>query len=376
MKVIIIINAAWNLVNFRSGLIRALVTEGHEVVAVAPYDSYAPQLDAFGCRYVPLRMANQGVNPVQDAWLIWRFLKLFHDEKPDVFLGYTVKPNVYGSFVANLVGVPVVNNITGLGAVFIRESWVTRLVCTLYRHALSHSHKVFFQNSDDQRLFIEKGMVKPDISDLLPGSGVDLQRFSYVPLVSGKDRKKRFRFLLIARMLRDKGVGEYVAAAKIIRDRFPYVECCLLGFVDVENPEAISGSEIDVWVAQGAVRYLGVRDDVRGEIIEADCVVLPSYREGTPRSLLEAAAVGRPLIATDVPGCREVVENGKNGFLCKVKDAQSLAENMSSMLLLSDDERHHMGLYGRKKMERQYNEWFVIKRYIKVLDQIAHTMTN
>ena len=376
MKVIIIINAAWNLVNFRSGLIRALVAEGHEVVAVAPYDSYAPRLDALGCRYVPLTMANQGMNPVQDARLMWRFIKLFRAEKPDVFLGYTVKPNVYGSLAANLVGVPVVNNITGLGAVFIRESWITRLVCILYRLALRRSNKVFFQNGDDRSLFIEKGMVEPGISALLPGSGVDLQKFSYVPSVFGKYGTKRFRFLLIARMLRDKGVAEYVEAAKLIREQYPYVECCLLGFVDVENPEAISGSEIDVWVAQGHVRYLGVRDDVRREIVEADCVVLPSYREGTPKTLLEAAAIGRPLIATDVPGCREVVENGKNGFLCQVHNAHSLARHMRKMLLLSEDERQIMGLNGRKKMEREFNEQFVIKRYISVLDQIANKAEN
>ena len=370
MRVIIVVNTAWNLVNFRGGLIRSLVAAGHEVIAVAPRDSYAPQLAALGCRYVPFSMDNQGTHPGRDILLLLRFLRLFLRVQPDVVLGYTVKPNVYGSLAAHLLGVPVINNIAGLGAVFIEKSWVTVVVRALYRAALYRSHRVFFQNADDCRLFIDGRMVRPEVVALLPGSGIDLSKYAYLPPILEKKRKKPFRFLLIARMLWDKGVGEFVEAARLLRQRLPHVECCLLGFVDVLNPSAISLSQIEKWVSERTVRYLGVSEDVRCEIIEADCVVLPSYREGTPRSLLEAAAIGRPLVATDVVGCREVVDDGQNGFLCRVRDAQDLAEKMERMVLLSSEERMQMGMYGRRKMERQFDEKIVIARYLEVINTI------
>jgi glycosyltransferase involved in cell wall biosynthesis len=172
-------------------------------------------------------------------------------------------------------------------------------------------------------------------------------------------------------MLWDKGVGEFVEAARLMQKRWPDVECCLLGFVDVKNPAAIPLSQIDAWVTEGSVLYLGVSDDVRREIVEADCIVLPSYyREGTPRTLLEGGALGRPLITTDAVGCRDVVDDGKNGFLCKVRDVADLAEKMERMLLLSTEERFAMSLYGRRKMEREFDEKIVIERYIEALEVI------
>ena len=368
MKVVLALNTAWNLVNFRAGLIQSLVDDGHEVIAVAPCDSYAPLLAEFGCRYVPLRMDNQGTNPGQDALLLLRFILLLLRERPGVYMGYTVKPNVYGSLAAHLLGVPVINNIAGLGAVFIDKSWVTSVVRRLYRLALYRSHKVFFQNNDDRQLFIDGGLVRSEATALLPGSGIDLLRFSFSPVVV---KRRKFRFLLIARMLWDKGVGEYVEAAKVIRERWPDAECCLLGFVDVLNPAAISLSQMNEWVDKGFVHYLGVSDDVRPEIIKADCIVLPSYREGTPRSLLEAAAIGRPLITTDAVGCREVVEDGKNGLLCKVLDSKDLAQKMEQMLMLSAEDRYKMALYGRKKMESEFDEAIVIKKYLDAINGLG-----
>lgn len=368
VKVVIAVNTTWNLVNFRAGLIRALVSAGYEVIAVAPCDSYVPHLVELGCRYVPMPMDNKGTNPWRDALLIWRFLRLFWRERPDVFLGYTVKPNVYGSLAAHMLGVPVVNNIAGLGAVFIKTSWLTDFVRALYRLALGRSRKVFFQNEDDRRLFIEGRLVRLEVTDCLPGSGIDLERFSLTPHVSSLGR--RFRFLMIGRMLWDKGVGEFVEAARLIRQRWPQVECCLLGFVDVQNPAAISRSQMNDWVAQGFIGYLGVSDDVRSVIAEADCIVLPSYREGTPRTLLEAAAMGRPIITTDAVGCREVVDDGWNGFLCQPQDASDLASKMERLLSLNDGQRHQMGLRGREKMVREYDERIVMRKYLEVIQSI------
>jgi glycosyltransferase involved in cell wall biosynthesis len=367
MKIIICTNSAWNLVNFRSELIRALVAKGHELVALAPYDKYATRLEALGCKFVELKMDNGGTSPVRDALLLvryWRFLRL---EQPGVFLGFTVKPNIYGSLAAHMLCIPVINNIAGLGAVFIKGGWLAQLVQGLYRAALGRSAKVFFQNSDDRQLFLDGRLVQAKVTELLPGSGIDLHRFAVVPMTVANSK---FRFLLIARMLRDKGVGEFVQAAKLLRDRWPSVEFCLLGFVDVQNPAAISRAEVESWVAQGFVNYLGVSDDVRNEIAAADCVVLPSYREGTPRSLLEAAAMGRPIITTDAVGCREVVDHGVNGYLCKVGDAKDLAEKMNQMLLLSPEERTVMGSRGRAKMEAEFDEQIVIGKYLAAIEAI------
>lgn len=391
MKIVICINTAWNLVNFRAGLIKSLVAAGHEVLALAPPDAYAPRLADLGCRFVPMPMASSGTNPLQDSLLLWRFCRLLRQEQPDVYLGYTVKPNVYGSLAAHWLGIPVINNIAGLGAVFIQDGWLVRLVRGLYRTALTRSAKVFFQNPDDRALFIEGGLVRAEVTELLPGSGIDLARFAPVAVTASEARPSsgipevmvrhgadgprydghKFRFLLIARMLRDKGVGEYVEAARQLRQRWPQAEFCLLGFVDVQNPAAISRTEMDAWVAEGVVNYLGVSDDVRTQVATADCVVLPSYREGTPRTLLEAAAMARPIITTNAVGCREVVDDGITGYLCQVRDAADLAAKMEQMLSLSPAQRAEMGLRGRAKMEAEFDERIVIGKYLAAVAAVG-----
>lgn len=368
-RILIGLNTTWNLVNFRAGLIRGLLDAGYEVVAVAPPDGHVARLRDLGCRYVPLAMDNQGTHPGRDLLLLWRFYRLLRHERPEVFLGYTVKPNVYGSLAAHALGIPVINNIAGLGAVFINDSWLTRLVRSMYRLALSRSALVFFQNDDDRHEFVSDGLVAESAADRLPGSGIDLEMFTPLPLPGGS----RPRFLLIARMLSDKGVGEFVEAARILNQRGLDSEFCLLGFLDVQNPAAITRSQMDEWVAEGVVRYLGVSDDVRKEIAEADCVVLPSYREGTPRTLLEAAAMARPIVTTDSVGCRDVVDDGVNGFLCTPRDALDLANKMHEIAKLTDSERHEMGLRGRKKVARQFDEKIVIEKYLTAIESILNT---
>jgi len=366
-KVLIAINTAWNFFNFRTGLVRAFVAAGYEVVAVAPDDEYAQRLSELGCRFVPLPMDNQGTHPVRDALLLWRFVRLLAHERPDVYLGYTVKPNVYGSLAARLLGIPVINNIAGLGVVFGKAGLLVRVVRNLYRIALARSAMVFFQNADDRQLFIAGGLVRPGVTALLPGSGIDLTRFAVNPLPAATGPARKYRFLLIGRMLWEKGVDEFAAAATALRAHWPQAEWCLLGFLDVRNPGAISRTEMDSLVARG-VKYLGVSNDVRSDIAAADCIVLPSYyREGTPRTLLEAAAMGRPIITTDAVGCREVVDDGINGLLCKTRDAADLAAKMSQMLSLSHHQRQAMGLRGREKMERQFDEQIVIDKYLAAI---------
>jgi glycosyltransferase involved in cell wall biosynthesis len=364
IKVLIALNTAWNLFNFRSGLIRALIGAGYEVVAVAPPDEYVSRLMALGCRFVPLPMDNKGTHPGRDLLLLWRFFQLLRDENPDVYLGYTVKPNVYGSLAARTLSIPVINNIAGLGAVFIKDSWLTRLVRGLYRLALLRSAKVFFQNDDDLQMFVLGGLVSPSVTDRLPGSGIDLDKFTPVSLPGGSS----ICFLMISRMLWEKGVGEFVEAARILKRRRVSADFYLLGSLDVQNRAAISREQMAGWVGEGIVRYIGVSDDVRAEIAAADCVVLPSfYREGTPRTLLEAAAMGRPIITTDAVGCREVVDDGVNGYLCRPRDAGDLAEKMARMMALSPTEREVMGRRGRGKVEREFDEQIVISKYLEAI---------
>ena len=250
----------------------------------------------------------------------------------------------------------------------MRDTWLTRLVRLLYKIALSRSHHVFFQNNEDLQMFVEHGLVAPSKISRLPGSGINLTAFSYTPSKSLSESP--LVFLLVARLLWDKGVGEYVEAARIIHRQYPNVKLQLLGFLDVANPTAVTSAQMQDWVNEGVVEYLGVTDDVKPYIVAADVIVLPSYREGVPRSLLEAAAIGRPIVTTDAIGCRDAVDDGVNGFLCKIRDAEDLADKMIRMIKMAPSDRAAMGLAGRAKMEQQFDEKIVIDRYLEVIQSI------
>jgi glycosyltransferase involved in cell wall biosynthesis len=365
-KILISINTSWNVYNFRSGLVQALVAAGYEVVVAAPEDSHSARLADLGCRYLPLPMDNKGTSPRSDFRLYRDYRRLMRAEKPDCFLGWTIKPNVYGTLAARSLQIAAINNISGLGTAFIRGGWLSRMAKGLYRLALLRSATVFFQNRDDRALFVDQKLVARERTALLPGSGIDLTRFLPVPMNARPSGD--LRFLLIGRVLWDKGLAEFVAAARQVRARHPRIRFQILGFLDAANQTAVPRSEVDRWVAEEGIDYLGTTDDVRPFIADADCVVLPSYREGTPRTLLEAAALGRPLIATDVPGCREVVDNGSNGLLCTVRDGDDLARCMLEMIAASPEERAEMGAFSRAKVEREFDEEIVIARYLAAIE--------
>jgi glycosyltransferase involved in cell wall biosynthesis len=365
-RVVLAANSSWNIVNFRAGLIEALKREGYEPVVVAPLDEAAEsRMGELGVERIVVRIERSGLNPIADLRLLReyrRILKL----RPAAFLGFTIKPNIYGCIAARSLGVPAIANISGLGTVFIKRGALLAFVTRLYRFALSRAAVVFFQNPDDRALFIERRMVRPEQARLLPGSGVDLERFAPAPQPLGPPT-----FLLIARLLGDKGVREFVEAARMLRPGLPEARFQLLGPIDEGNRTAISRAELDEWVAQGLVDYLGETDDVRPYVAAASAVVLPSYREGLPRSLLEAAAMARPLIATDVPGCREVVEDGTNGFLCRVRDSESLAKAMKNLAEMPVSKRSAMGEAARRKVQDQFSETVVIRAYLDALDTLA-----
>lgn len=369
-RVVISVNSTWNIFNFRRGLIAGINRSGFEVVLAAHADEFVGRLKADGYRFHPLPIVSDGTSPIGDIGLLFSYVRVFRTERPAVYLGYTIKPNIYGTLAARLCGVPVINNVAGLGTSFIRETWLTRLVMALYRLAFRGSHTVFFQNEDDRTLFVERRLVDRAKTRLLPGSGIDLSGFPPAPLPS-ETKENGIALILIARLLWDKGVLEFVEAARIVRRSRPNVRFQLLGFLDVENRTAVDRTSVERWVAEGIIEYLGSTDDVRPFIAAADCVVLPSYyREGTPRTLLEGAAMGRPLIATDTPGCRDVVEDGANGLLCKARDAADLAGKMLEFLDLSFEARASMGRAGRAKVEREFDERIVIDRYLQVINDI------
>ena len=339
------------------------MAEGHDVHTVAPHDSYTHCLEEAGCTHHHVHMDSRGANPIRDFGLVLEFWNIYRKMKPDVVLHYTIKPNIYGTLAASMLNIPVINNVCGLGTVFLKKGVVSLIAMKLYRWAFRYPKKVFFQNVEDKQLFVERNLVPPAIADLVPGSGVDLRRF--VPVVSRENEK--FTFLLISRLITDKGVLEFIDAIKQLRSKGVNAHFQVLGPKDPRHKRGIKESTIDGWIDDGLIEYLGTSDDVRQFINGADCVVLPSYREGTPRTLLEAASSGKPIIATDVPGCHHVVVDNYNGLLCKMKDSNDLADKMQTMAGLNESVRKQMGANGRKKMELEYSEDLVISKYINAI---------
>ena len=364
----IVINTSWNIYNFRLGLLKALQKEGYKIVAIAPRDEYSKKLEALGFEYHNITINNKGTNPIEELKLIGAFYRLYKKVKPDVLLHYTIKPNIYGTIAAKLAGVPVISNISGLGTVFLNDSLSSKVARLLYKIALRFPEKVFYQNNDDRQLFIDSKLVAEEKTGLLPGSGIDTVKFSPVEKESPQDG---FSFLFIARLVKDKGLLEYVEAARLLKENYPHVHFKMLGAYYPGNPTAVTPDDVAQWEQEKLVEYLGAQSNVASVIAQADCVVLPSYREGLSRVLLEAASMAKPIVTTDVPGCRDVVDDGVNGFLCQVKNAEDLALQMEKMILLEEEERVEMGKRGREKVVEGFDESIVIDRYRGVVGALV-----
>jgi len=364
----IVINTSWNIYNFRVGLLKALQEEGYKIIAIAPYDEYAQKLEDLGFEYHEIKMNNKGTNPLEDAKLIWDFYRLYKKLNIDALLHYTIKPNIYGAMAAKMLGVPVIANISGLGTVFLEDGTSSKIARFLYKVALTHPQKIFYQNSHDRDLFVDSNLVKAEKTALLAGSGMDCEKFAPRNVTR---KSESMNFLFVARLLKDKGIVEYVDAARELHAQHD-VKCYILGAYYEGNPSAISPEQMKVWEEEGSVIYLGVSDDVGEHMAGVDCVVLPSYREGLSRVLLEAASMEKPLITTRVPGCQEVVDDGVNGYLCEVKNSTDLKNVMQKMMLLSPDARERMGKKGRQKVIAEFDEKRVIESYKKALLEVLH----
>lgn len=366
MKIAIVLNTSWNIYNFRMNFIRTLLQRGYEVHTIAPHDRYTHFLQEAGCIHHPVKMDSRGVNPIKDLGLVIELWSIYRKVKPDTILHYTIKPNIYGSLAASFLKIPTINNVCGLGTVFLKKSLVSSIAISLYKLAFRFPKKVFFQNPDDRDLFLTKQLVSKDAADLLPGSGIDLTRFQPVEF----KRNDTFTFLLISRLITDKGILEYIEAVKKLQQRGVKAKFQLLGAKDPMHKRGIPVKQIEEWIQAGTIEYLGTTDDVRKFIHSADCVVLPSYREGTPRTLLEAASSAKPIVATDVPGCHHVVEDRYNGLLCKIKNADDLASKMEEMASLDDQQLKRLGENGRKKVEGQFDEQIVIDKYLSAIGSL------
>ena len=366
MHILMTANVAWNIWNFRKPIVHELLDRGHRVTVLAPPDETVADLEDLGCRFRPLEMNAKGLSPFEGFKLVGHFKRVFREEVPDVVLSYTIKNNLFGAMAAKAVGIPFLPNVTGLGTAFLSGGTLEKLAKLLYRNAFRQLPVVFFQNEDDRDLFVSSGMASRDQAKLLPGSGIDLDHFhaadyphANIPTV----------FLMIARLLRDKGVYEFVDAARQVKRHRPEVRFQLLGATGSENRTAIGTGIVQAWVDAGIVEYLGTAPDVRPAISAGSCVVLPSYREGAPRTLIEAAAMARPLIATDVPGCRAVVDRDVTGYICRAQDASSLADAITRFLDLPYEKQAEMGRAGRAKMEREYDQKIVVGAYLEAIQR-------
>jgi len=369
MHVLLTGNTTFKIVNFRRGLIRRLLDDGHKVTVIAPPDEYAEKANSLGFDFVPLQMNRNGISPIGELFLLYSMLTKIVSIRPDVVFSYTIKNNIYGGIICRFLGIPFVPNVTGLGPAFNAEDLINRLVRLLYRFSLSKAQVAFFQNANDLAIFTDSGLVSKSRVRLLPGSGVDLNYFSACALPESSDC---IRFLLVARLLWDKGIGIYASAARKVRKNYPQARFQLLGPLDPDSRSGIKEADLNEWIAEGVVDYLGSTQDVRKYLRSAHCVVLPSYyREGTPRSLLEAGAVGRPVITTDMPGCRDVVIDNETGFLVSPRDVDQLAAACEKFIKMSAARKATMGAASRRHTARYYDEKIVIDAYIEVLARLT-----
>ncbi|MFZ0487369.1 MAG: glycosyltransferase family 4 protein [Arenicellales bacterium] len=336
-KVVMVHNTMHYLKLHYLELILNMVERGWSVTCVAPVDAAVSELERIGAGCVDLTLSRKGMNPLREVASVVKLYSILKRERPDMVLNFSIKPAIYGSIAARLAGIQrVCSMITGLGYVFLGQGPARRLLASLaaaaYKLALSSNRRVFFQNPDDARFFIQRGIVDPSQALVLAGTGIDTDRFHPGPAETpAKAQDGRVGYLLVGRLLADKGVREYVAAARALKAEGKPARCALLGPFD-DNPAAIPRAEVERWVRDGLIEYLGETDDVAGALNNYDVFVLPSYREGLPRAALEAMSMGKPIVTTDVPGCRETVEEGKNGYLVPPRDPGRLKDAMEKFM--------------------------------------------
>jgi glycosyltransferase involved in cell wall biosynthesis len=374
-KIAIVVNAGWNILNFRLDLIKKLQEQGFEVIVMSPDDGYADRLNKLGVSYQPLKwIKRRGTNPIYDVFLLIELIRLFRKNKIDLTLLYTIKPNIYGSLASRISGIPSLATVTGLGYSFLTRKLTSWMVKKLYCIAFRYATHIVFQNKDDQALFEQKKLVRKGKSSVIPGSGVNTAYF--YPQAKTGQKKKGVQFLFVGRILYDKGIRELLIAFESLIKRDVNVELVILGSIDENNPSAFGKKELKDWLSKlEHCVHINGKDDVRPYFTNADVVVLPSYREGLPKTILEAMSMEKPIIVSDVPGCRDTIAKKEpvNGYFCRVKDPASLEEQMFKMTQLDDVERERLGKSGRTLVLRKFDQQIINKEY---LDKIQSILIN
>lgn len=363
-KILILGNSHLVVFGFRGELIERLVSEGYEVVTSFPNSVFGEGEGTsrlYSCRFHETRIERRKTNPIQDLRLLSQYIRMIQEEKPDVVLAYTVKPDIYGGIACRMTGTAFIPNITGLGKGLVDGGMVSEVLVSLYKLALRKAHIVFFQNEDDRRFFQSRG-IHFSRSLVLPGSGVNLEK--YRPLPYPPERPVVFTY--IARVMKAKGIEQFLEAAEAVHRKHTDTQFHICGYCEEDYKNRIAEAE-----AQGIVVYHGLVSEIMEYETISHCIVLPSFHpEGISNVLLEAAACARPIITTDRPGCRETVEDGVTGLLVRERDSRDLIEKMELFLSLSPDARKEMGLKGREKVERDFNRQIVVEAYLKEIQGI------
>lgn len=371
-KIALVANTAWYVQTFKMGHLKALRNAGYEVVAFATEDSNAEEIKAQGFEFVPIKkLSRKGTNPLVDLLLVWELFRAYRKHKIDIALCFTIKPNIYGTYAAKLAGIKSICTVTGLGYVFYYDSFANSIGRFLYRIAYLMSDGFYLLNKYDYNLFFRRMVSPGEKSGVIYGSGIDTAHFTpdFCKHLRLPDHKG-ITFIMIARLLIDKGTYEYAEAARIVKQQYPESTFILLGDFDPNSHEGVEKTDLETWVKEGIIVYKGYMKELRPEICQADAVVLPSWREGISRVLLEGLAMGKPCITTDAPGCNETVFHEETGLLCEVKNPRSLADACIRMIEMSPEQRQIMGENARKRALDTFATEIITEKYLQMVKKL------
>lgn len=360
-KIVIIANNSGGLYDFRNDLMKELLWRNNEIVALTPFDDKVKELKQLGVKIINTPINRRGINPIEDIKLFFKYCSILKKESPNLVITYTIKPNIYGGLASRVLRLPYATNITGIGTAFQEDNFVKKLVVFLYKLALKKAKTVFFENQGNLKLFVQEKIVKQDKCCLLNGAGVNLEKFSYKPYPTDED----IHFLFMGRIMKEKGINELLWAARKIKEEYPTVQFDILGNMEDDYQNIISEA-----TGEGIINYYGYQSDVRLFIEKCHCFVLSSYHEGMANTNLECAAMGRPIITSNIHGCKEAVIEGVSGYLVEKANSEDLYQKIKQFLELSFEEKEKMGLESRRHMEKTFDKEKVVECTIETLNKV------
>lgn len=367
MRILVLANFGMGLYKFRKELLEELLQQNHDVYIALPNDEYVQKLKNIGCKFIETHVDRRGTNPFTDFKLLLNYIRIIKGLNPHIVLTYTIKPNIYGGIACRLTRTPYIANITGLGTTLENSGFIQKLVLILYRIGLKKASCIFFQNENNRKFLTDKIGIKGK-TRLIPGSGVNLEQYQ---LAAYPESPTKIKFLFIGRIMKAKGIDELLEAAKLVKEQYTNVEFEIIGFCE-ENFE----QKLNHFINLGIISFHGQQDDVRSFIKNAHAIILPSYHEGTANVLLEAAATGRPILASNIPGCKETFDEGVSGFGFEVRNVQSLVNTIIKFIELPYEKKRAMGIAGRRKMEKEFDRNIVINAYLEEIDAIVNKETT